>query len=170
MDDPSFIGGPFSWYSHEGFNLGGTAVDLKERDSLVMDLRSSKSEGQANFVNPGAAILGIGADADITPKLRFFTNLNYIWIPADETIKVALQTNRGDNQLGLDYSLGFKYRPLLTDNVIISAGVGFFFPSLGYKDIYETNTVPVPGFDTDVPPGHVDAMLYNVFTTVTFTY
>jgi hypothetical protein len=170
MDDPSFIGGPFSWYSHQGFNLAGTGVDLKERDSLVMDLRSSKSEGQANFVNPGAAILGIGADMDITPKLRFFTNVNYIWIPADETIKVALQTNRGDNQLGLDCSCGFKFRPLLTDNIIISAGVGFFFPSEGYKDIYETNTNPVPGFDSGVPAGHVDAMLYNVFTTVTFTY
>jgi hypothetical protein len=59
---------------------------------------------------------------------------------------------------------------LLTDNIIISAGVGFFFPSNGYKDIYETNTNPAPGFDSNVSPGHVDAMLYNVFTTVTFTY
>jgi len=170
LDDPSFAGGPFSWYSHQGFNLAGTGVDLKERDSLVLDLRSSKSEGQANFVNPGVALLGIGADADLTPKIRFFTNLNYIWIPATEPIKVALQTNKADNQLGLDYSLGFKYRPLLTDNIIISAGVGFFFPSLGYKDIYETNTAPVPGFDTNQPAGHVDSMLYNVFTTVTFTF
>ena len=169
-DDPSFIGGPFSWYSHQGFNLAGTSVDLKERDSLVLDLRSSKSEGQANFVNPGVGILGIGTDADLTPKLRLFANLNYIWIPATEPIKVALQTNRADNQLGLDCSIGFKYRPLLNDNIIISAGVGFFFPGEGYKDIYETNTNPVSGFDSNVPPGHVDAMLYNVFTTVTFTY
>jgi hypothetical protein len=169
-DDPSFIGGPFSWYAHQGFNLAGTSVNLKDRDSLVMDLRSDKSEGQANFVNPGAAILGIGTDADLTPKLRLFANVNYIWIPATEPIKLALQTNRSDNQLGLDCSIGFKFRPLLTDNIIISAGVGFFFPSLGYKDIYETNTVPVPGYDSDVQPGHVDAMLYNVFTTVTFTY
>jgi hypothetical protein len=170
VDEPTFIGGPFSWFSHEGFNLGGTAVDLKERDSLVLDLRSSKSEGQANFVNPGVALLGIGTDADLTPKLRLFANLNYIWIPADETIKLALQTNSGDNQLGLDASLGFKFRPLLNDNIIISAGVGFFFPGQGYKDIYETNTAQVPGFDSNTPQGHVDAMLYNVFTTVTFTY
>jgi len=170
VDNPSFAGGPFSWYSHEGFNLGGTAVDLKERDSLVMDLRSSKFEGQANFVNPGVGLLGIGADADLTPKLRFFTNLNYIWIPATETIKLALQTNKVSNQLGLDYSLGFKFRPLLTDNIILSAGVGFFFPGQGYKDIYQTNNTQVPGFTSDETPGHTDAMLYNVFTTATFTY
>ena len=83
---------------------------------------------------------------------------------------MALQTNKSDNQLGLDASIGFKYRPLLNDNIIISVGVGFFFPGPGYKDIYQTNTNPVPGFDGNVPPGHVDAMLYNVFTTVTFTY
>lgn len=170
VDNPTFIGGPFSWYSHQGFNLAGTAVDLKERDSLVLDLRSSKSEGQANFVNPGVAILGVGANADLTPKLRMFTNVNYIWIPAAESLQRALQTNRSDNQLGLDASIGFKYRPLLTDNIIISAGVGFFFPGPGYRDIYETNTVPVPGFSNSQPPGHVDAFLYNVFTTVTFTY
>jgi hypothetical protein len=169
-DDPSFLGGPFSWFSHEGFNLAGTSVDLKERDSLVLDLRSSKYEGQANFVNPGVGILGIGTDADLTPKLRLFCNVNYIWIPATEPLKLALQTNRMDNQLGLDCSIGFKYRPLLTDNIIISVGLGCFFPSEGYKDIYETNTQPVPGFNDGVPAGHVDAMLYNVFTTVTFTY
>jgi hypothetical protein len=169
-DDPSFIGGPFSWYAHQGFNLGGTEVNLKQRDSLVLDLRSSKSEGQSNFDNPGVAILGIGTEADLTPKLRLFSNINYIWIPADEAIKLALQTNKGDNQLGLDCSIGFKFRPLLTDNIIISAGVGFFLPGEGYKDIYQTNTDPVPGYDSDVPPGHVDAFLYNVFTTVTFTY
>ena len=139
-------------FAHQGFNLGGTAVDLKERDSLVLDLRSSKTEGQSNFVNPGVAILGIGTDADITPKLRLFSNLNYIWIPADEAIKPALETNQGNNQLGLDYSIGFKYRPLLTDNIIISIGVGFFFPSHGYKDIYETNTSQVPGFSSNFRP------------------
>jgi len=170
VDDPSFIGGPFSWYSHQGFNLAGTNVDLKERDSLVLDLRSSKSEGQANFVNPGVAILGVGADADLTPKIRLFANVNYIWIPATEPIKLALQTQKADSQLGLDCSIGFKYRPLLTDNIIISAGIGCFFPGPGYRDIYETNTNPVPGFDSGVPPGHVDAMLYNIFMTVTFTY
>ena len=37
-------------------NLGGTSVNLKQRNSLVPNLRSSKTEGQANFVNPGVFI------------------------------------------------------------------------------------------------------------------
>jgi len=51
---------PFSWYAHEGINLGGTSVNLKQRDSLVPNLRTSKTEGQSNFVNPGAIILASG--------------------------------------------------------------------------------------------------------------
>ena len=39
-------------------------------DSLVPDLRTSKIEGQANFVNPGLFLYNAGVDVDITPKLR----------------------------------------------------------------------------------------------------
>ena len=42
------------------------------------DLRSSKTEGQANFVNPGALLFSLGTEMDVTPKLRAFFNANYI--------------------------------------------------------------------------------------------
>ncbi len=84
LDRPFFIGGPFSFYVHQGFNLGGTAVNFKQRDSLVPNFRSSKTEGQANFVNPGAVIVGYGADAEVTPKLKAFFNVNYIWTATTE--------------------------------------------------------------------------------------
>jgi hypothetical protein len=155
---------------HQGFNLAGTAVNLKQRDSLVVDLRSSKSEGQSNFVNPGVVIAGIGADLDITPKLRGFCNANYIWLPEIRPVELALQTNKSDNRLGLDCSLGFKYRPLLTENIVISAGVGFFFPGQGYRDIYRRSTTSVPGFGPQNQAGKVDPFLYNVFVTLTMTY
>ena len=37
LDRPFFIGGPFSYYVHQGFNLAGTSVDFKQRDSLVIE-------------------------------------------------------------------------------------------------------------------------------------
>ncbi len=70
QDSPAYIGGPFSWYAHEGINLAGTTVNLKQRDSLVPDFRTSKSEGQSNFVNPGVEIVGVGPDLDVTSELR----------------------------------------------------------------------------------------------------
>ena len=145
VDNPSFVGGPFSWYVHEGPNLAGTAVNLKQGDSLVPDLRSSKTEDQSNFVNPGVYILGLGADADVTPKIKAFANVNYIWLGETAPIKLALHTNEATNALGLDTSIGFKYRPLLTDNIIVSLGIGLFFPGDGYKDIYRSSTTAIQG-------------------------
>ena len=170
LDNPFFIGGPFSWYVHQGFNLAGTAVNLKQRDSLVPNLRTSKTEGQSNFVNPGVFIVGFGTDVEVTPKLRAFANVNHIWFAETKPIEHALQTNKARGELGLDCSLGFKYRPLLTDNIIVSAGIGVFFPGAGYRDIYRRNTATVPGYGPQEQAGKVDRYLYNGFLTVTLVY
>jgi hypothetical protein len=168
-DHPFFIGGPFSWYVHQGFNLGGTGVNFKQRDSLIPNLRTSKNEGQSNFVNPGVAIVGLGTDIEVTPKLRAFANANYIWMAQTEPIALALQTNRVRNELGLDLSLGFRFRPLLTENIIFQTGIGVFMPGPGYRDIYRQNTDNVPGYGSQ-QEGKVDRYLYNAFATLTLIY
>jgi hypothetical protein len=169
FDRPFFIGGPFSFFSHQGFNLAGTGVNFKQRDSLVIDFRTSKSEGQANFVNPGALIFGYGLDADVLPKLKSFVNVNYVRTVTTETTELVLFTNHANNDFALDCSAGFEWRPLLTDNIILSAGCGFLVPRIGYKDIYRTNTVPVHGYPQP-PAGSVDPFLYSAIVTLTLTY
>jgi hypothetical protein len=170
LDNPNFTGGPFSWYVHQGFNLAGTAVNLKQADSLVPDLRTSKTEGQANFVNPGVFLVGIGTEIELTPKLRSFLNVNYINFVTTDPIKTALQTDKVDRELGWDLSIGFQYRPLLTDNVIVSAGFGALLPGRGFRDIYQTNPNPVPGYGSSQEGGKVDAFLYSGVLAVTLTY
>jgi hypothetical protein len=86
-----------------------------------------------------------------------------------EPIEDALFTDKVSRQFGWDFSMGFQYRPLLTDNIIISAGFGVLLPLQGYRDIYQTNPNPVPGYGF-APAGHVDNFLYNVVLAVTFTY
>jgi hypothetical protein len=115
-------------------------------------------------------IIGVGTDMDLTPKLKAFVNANYIWMNETEPITIALQTNKARTELGLDLSVGFKYRPLLTENIILSAGVGFFFPGAGYRDIYRRNNVHVPGFGPQEEEGQVDQYLYNGFLTLTLIY
>jgi hypothetical protein len=170
VDAPSFVGGPFSYYVHEGLNLAGTAVNLKNPDSLLPNLRSGKGEGQSNFVNPGVKILGVGMDADVTPKLRAFFNANYIWFDQTAPIERALHTNKASDRLGWDISAGVKYRPLLTENVIIGAGLGLFIPDEGYKDIYRRSTDQIPGFGPQSREGAVDDYLWNALLTVSFTF
>ena len=169
LDNPNFPGGPFSFWSRQGFNLGGTSVNLKDASSLVPDLRTSKTDGQANFVNPGVYIFGVGVEFDLTPKLRSFLNANYLLFAQTEPIQTALLTSRISNEIGEDLSLGFQYRPFLTDNIIVSAGFGVLIPGSGYRDIYGNNGATVPGF-TQNNTGDATAFPYSGLIAVTFTY
>ena len=170
LDNPNFTGGPFSYYVRQGFNLAGTSVNVKQRGSLVPNLRTSKFQGQANFVNPGIFLFGVGTELELTPRLRSFINVNYLRFDETDALKTALLTDTVDNELGWDCSIGFQYRPLLTDNIIISTGFGAFVPGRGYTDIYRRNTDPVPGFNSTARAGHVDDFLYSALLALTLTY
>jgi len=170
VDNPSFMGSPFSYWVRQGFNLGGTSVALKQRNSLVPNLRTSKTQGQANFVNPGVFIFGVGTDIEVTPKLRSFINVNYIRFAETDPLKTALLTDKVAHEVGLDCSIGFLYRPLLTDNIIISTGFGALIPGAGFKDIYQTSTDPVPGYNPQHNRGYVDSFLYSAIVALTLTY
>ena len=169
VDNPNFTGGPFSYWTSQGFNLGGTSVNLKDDNSLLANLRTSKTEGQANFVNPGVFIFGLGAEFDVTPKVRTFLNANYILFAETGALDQVLQQAHISQQVGYDLSLGFQYRPFLTDNVIVSAGFGVLIPGNGYKEIYGNTPNPIPGFNAD-QAGPVDSFLYSGLIAITFTY
>ena len=96
-------------------------------------------------------------------------NVNYIRTVDTATTELVLLTNRASNDFALDCSAGFQWRPLLTENIIVTAGAGFLIPRWGYKDIYQANTKPVFGYPGP-PAGHVDDFLYSAIATVTLTY
>ena len=68
FDDPNFAGGEFSYWQRQSIKLFG--VNLVQRVSLVPNLRSSKIQGQSNFVNPGLQLINFGMDMEVAPKLR----------------------------------------------------------------------------------------------------
>jgi hypothetical protein len=170
FDNPNFTGGPFSYWVRQGFNLAGTAVNIKQRNSLVPNLRTSKAQGQANFVNPGVFIYSLGTEIDTTPKLRTFLNANYIRLAETDAIQTALLTDKIRPEIGWDLSIGWQYRPFLTDNVIASAGFGVLLPGDGFRDIYRRNTSPVPGYNSRDRSGEVDDFLYSAVMALTLTY
>jgi len=85
-----------------------------------------------------------------------------------DPIKTALLTSKVGNEMGEDLSLGFQYRPLLTDNIVISAGFGVLIPGSGYRDIYENNGANVPGFGSS--GGNTTAFPYSGLIAITLTY
>ncbi len=152
LDNPNIIGGPFSFWNRQGLRLAGTGISLVGRSSVIPSLRSSKTEGQANFVNPGVLIANLGFDAELTPKLRTTLNVNYLRFHRTESIQRLLFQGDVDKAIGLDYSVGFQYRPALNDNVLLTAGASVFTPGNGFKQIL-TNKV-----------------LYTPFVVLTLTY
>ena len=170
VDNANFTGGPFSYYVRQGFNLGGTAVGLKQRFSLLPDLRTGKTQGQANFVNPGIFIAGYGTDLEVTPRLRAFINANHIRFVTTAPLRTALLTNRVDAAFGVDLSCGVQWRPLLTDNIVISAGYGALLPGRGFRDIFRTTQPGVPGFTAPTATARVDAYLHSAILAATLTY
>lgn len=170
LDNPNFTGGPFSYYVRQGFNLGGSFVNFKQRQSLVPNLRSNKGQGQANFVNPGVLLLGVGSEIEVTPKLRSFVNANYIRMVEADPIRRALTADNIDEEIGFDLSLGFQYRPFLTDNVIISTGFGALIPGAGFRDIYRRSSQPAAGFTGASDAGRTDSFFYSALFAINLTY
>ena len=140
VDDPVFAGGIFSFWDRESLRLPGTGIALTPGDSLLPSLRTSKEEGQANFVNPGIFIANAGADFELTPKLKSFLNVNYLRFERTAPIELLLFESPIRNTIGLDYSLGFRYRPPLSENISITAGAAALSPGQGFRDLYTGKT------------------------------
>ena len=141
FDNPLFVGGPFSFWQRQGIKLPGTNVNLVNRFSLLPDLRSSKDEGQQNFVNPGIFIFNVGVFGRLTPKLSFDANVNYLRFHEVAVPQLVLLQRRIGHDLGIDYSIGLRYRPLLIDNIIMVLGLAGFTPLDGFRDIYGSKTL-----------------------------
>ena len=139
FDAPVFAGGGFSFFNRMGIRLAQTGVALVERGSLLPTLRSSKDEGQPNFVNPGVQLGTIGLDVEVTPRLKAIVTGNYIRFDAVEPLEDVLFQGNIHNDLGIDLSAGLRYRPFISNNVVLVGGLAAFIPGQGFEDIYETD-------------------------------
>jgi len=141
VDDTHFAGSAFSFFDNEGIRLTGSGVNLTTPASLLVNLRSNKFEGQANFVNPGLMLFNLGADFNIKPKLRAFANANYLRFVRTEPLELLLFQSGIRHSIGTDLGLGIEYRPPLTENVVLTAGVSSLVPGIGFEQIFNDRTL-----------------------------
>jgi hypothetical protein len=146
FDSPKFAGGGFSFWNRLGIRLAGTGVALVQRGSLMPDLKSSKEEGQPNFVNPGLRLASLGIDLELTPKLKAVATANYLRFDATEPLELILFQAPIDPEIGWDLSFGARWRPFLNQNVILVGGVAAFLPGKGFADVYEDDGTLYAGF------------------------
>jgi hypothetical protein len=139
LDKPNFAGGEFSFWNRQGIRLLG--VGLVQGGSLLPDLRSSKIQGQPNFVNPGLFLAHAGVEMEVTPKVRALLNGSYLRFVSTQTLEHFLQQSQIGHTIGYDLSLGFLYRPLLNNTIILTGGIAAFIPGGGFQDALTSSTL-----------------------------
>jgi len=142
FDNPNFAGAETSYWSRQSVPLiFGGGVALSGRNSLLNNLRTSKEQGQSNFVNPGIGLVGVGADFEVLPQLRLLANASWLTFVDTEPLEVLRQQAGIHRQIGFDLSAGIIYRPLFIENVVFQASTAFLVPGRGFKDLYPKDDV-----------------------------
>lgn len=157
FENPQFAGADTSfWVRQEIPFIGGGGVIVSGRNALIPSLRSSKEEGQSNFVNPGLRMLGVGADFDILPQLRVVVNVSSLRFDATSSLRVLRNMGRIDRHIGEDYSIGLLYRPGFIENVVVRLSAARLQPGRGFDQIFDDRGERTP--------------FYSVLANVLLTY
>jgi hypothetical protein len=144
-ENPDIAGADTSFWIRQAIPLiGGGGVALVGPNGVLPDLRSSKDEGQSNFVNPGLVLLGIGADADLTPTLRILGNVSHLSFATTSVLEVLRAQANISRDIGVDISTALQYRPFLSQNIVLSASIAALLPGDGFKELYNTEHLGLP--------------------------
>ncbi|HSN21942.1 MAG TPA: hypothetical protein VLS49_14770 [Usitatibacter sp.] len=138
LENPQFAGAETSFWIRQAVPLtGGGGVTLSGRNGVLASLRSSKDQGQSNFVNPGLVLLGAGADADLTPELRVIGNVSHLRF-ADTTVLGVLRNQAPPaSEIGWDVSAAVQWRPFMSQNVVLNASAAVLLPGRGLRQLYD---------------------------------
>ena len=160
FENPQFAGSDASYFIRQSLPyIGGGIVGLNQPNGVLADLRSSKLEGQSNFINSGLILAGVGTDTDILPELRLSTNFNYLRAAYTQPLQFLRHQGNITNNLGYDLSVSFIYRPLDTQNIVFRVSGAALIPANGLRSIYQTN----PGLFSG--PSFLYAAMVNMIVT-----
>ena len=137
FENPQFAGADTSFFIRQNVPLiGGGGVALSGRNGILPSLRSSKEQGQSNFINPGLRLMGIGFDADILPELRVSMNLNQLWFDDTSVLEALRQQGPINKNLGQDLSASLIWRPYQSQNVVVRLSAAALLPGSGFDQLY----------------------------------
>lgn len=155
LENPQFAGADTSFWVRQAVPLvGGGGVALSGRNGVLASLRSSKDQGQSNFVNPGLMLVGAGVDADVAPQVRVVGNLSYLRFLQTEVLGVLRNQAAPARDIGIDISAAVQWRPFMTQNIVLNASAAALVPGKGLKQLYD-----------DHKPGTLYSVLVNLIAT-----
>ena len=139
FENPQFAGADTSYWIRQPVPLiGGGGVVLSGRNGLLNSLRSSKEQGQSNFLNPGTVLYGLGADFDVLPELRVFANINHISFAQRPIVETARNQPLTSKSIGWDTSVSILYRPTFIQNVVFRASGAMLSGSGAFGELFAT--------------------------------
>ena len=157
FDNPQFAGADTSFFQRQAIPfIGGAQVVLSGRNSLIPSLRTSKEQGQSNFVNPGLLLVGIGADADVLPQLRLVANVSYLRFDNTAVLETLRPQGPISDEIGFDLSAAIVYRPAFINNITMRLSAATLIPGKGFKQLFDTHDESFP--------------FYSVLANVILTY
>lgn len=138
LENPQFAGADTSFWIRQAVPLvGGGGVALSGRNGVLASLRSSKDQGQSNFVNPGLWLVGFGADVDLLPQLRLIGNLSHLDFGDTTVLGVLRNQTPPPREIGWDVSAAVQWRPFMSQNVVVNASAAALLPGKGLKALYD---------------------------------
>jgi hypothetical protein len=138
LENPQFAGADTSFWIRQAVPLiGGGGVALSGRNGVLASVRSSKDQGQANFVNPGLLLLGMGADVDLLPQLRLVGNVSHLSFMDTEVLGVLRNQSPPARDIGWDVCAALQWRPFMSQNIIFNASAAALLPGKGLKALYD---------------------------------
>ena len=87
-------------------------------------------------------MLGLGADADITPKIRASLNMNQLFFVDTAVLEATRNQDEIHRRIGVDLSLSLTYRPFTSQNLILRVAGSLLVPQQGYKDLFGSDEIP----------------------------
>ncbi|HXF80897.1 MAG TPA: hypothetical protein VN598_18665, partial [Usitatibacter sp.] len=138
FENPQFAGADTSFWIRQAVPLvGGGGVALSGRNGVLASLRSSKDQGQSNFVNPGLMLLGTGVDVDVMPQVRVIGNLSYLRFGDTTVLGVLRNQAPPDREIGWDVSAALQWRPFMSQNLVFNFSAAALLPGKGLKQLYD---------------------------------
>jgi hypothetical protein len=145
FENPRFAGAETSFWQRQAIPfIGGGGVALSGRNSLLPALRTSKEQGQSNFVNPGLVLVGAGADFDILPELRLSTNVSYLRFDQTDVLSLLRVQESIDEEIGWDLSASLLYRPLFSENIVLRFSGAVLVPGEGLQQLFDDSGATSP--------------------------
>jgi len=143
LENPQVAGADTSFWIRQALPLiGGGGVALAGRNALLPSLRSSKDQGQSNFVNPGLTLFGVGADFDLSPRWRVLANVSKLAFVDTSSLEVLRNQGGIARDIGVDVSAGLQFRPFMSQNIVFNASLAALIPGQGFEQIYDADRGP----------------------------